>query len=308
MMKIDFKSIFFSQSVITPEKIQAMLTSHRRRRLTSKWQVLREPSTEGEDWNLAVPFKLYTRAFDEVFWLKKISHIGWREGSNHTYYTYLKDINEKDLQKIRDWQLKMRGWVGIRDCLPISFALDFDRKDGNPELERTKIGKLREAAKPYDRSPSKGHYEAATELAENCIAFLNKVGCYNSLDAVIAVPTSNPGKEFSLPGIIAKHIAEKWNRNDLSETVKKVRKTEQAKKIALENKLSNIKGSIKIHSKVNGRKILLIDDLYQSGITMNYVAMLLLEQGAKKVYGLACEKTCSNDDNVSRQADTGFDD
>jgi hypothetical protein len=34
---------------------------------------------------------------------------------------------------------------------------------------------------------------------------------------------------------------------------------------------------------------------------MNYVAMLLLEAGAKKVYGMACEKTCSNDDNVSRR-------
>ena len=80
----------------------------------------------------------------------------------------------------------MRGWVGIRDCLPISFALDFDRKDGNPDFDKTKIGALREEAKPYDRTPNDNHYEAAEKLAENCIAFLNKVGCYNSLDAVIA--------------------------------------------------------------------------------------------------------------------------
>lgn len=47
--------------------------------------------------------------------------------------------------------------------------------------------------------------------------------------------------------------------------------------------------------------VLLVDDLYQSGVSMNYVAMLLLEAGAKKVFGLSCEKTCSNDDNVSRR-------
>ena len=35
--------------------------------------------------------------------------------------------------------------------------------------------------------------------------------------------------------------------------------------------------------------------------TAGYVAMLLLEAGAKKVFGLSCEKTCSNDDNVSRR-------
>ncbi|HEV7516029.1 MAG TPA: hypothetical protein VGR07_06990 [Thermoanaerobaculia bacterium] len=44
----------------------------------------------------------------------------------------------------------------------------------------------------------------------------------------------------------------------------------------------------------------MVDDLYQSGISMNYVAMELLAGGARAVLGLACEKTCSNDDNVSR--------
>lgn len=45
-------------------------------------------------------------------------------------------------------------------------------------------------------------------------------------------------------------------------------------------------------------KILLVDDLYQSGISMNYVAMLLRAHGAAAVYGLALEKTCRNDDNM----------
>jgi hypothetical protein len=29
-----------------------------------------------------------------------------------------------------------------------------------------------------------------------------------------------------------------------------------------------------------------------------YCGLLLLEAGAKKIFGLACEKTCRNDDNV----------
>jgi predicted amidophosphoribosyltransferase len=47
------------------------------------------------------------------------------------------------------------------------------------------------------------------------------------------------------------------------------------------------------------RKVLLLDDLYQSGVSMNYCGLLLLQAGAKKIFGLACEKTCRNDDNVS---------
>jgi len=46
--------------------------------------------------------------------------------------------------------------------------------------------------------------------------------------------------------------------------------------------------------------VLLIDDLYQSGASSYHVAMLMLETGAKKVFGLACEKTCRNDDKSSQ--------
>ena len=49
---------------------------------------------------------------------------------------------------------------------------------------------------------------------------------------------------------------------------------------------------------VRGRTVLLVDDLYQSGTSMNYVALMLLDAGAHTVLGLACEKTCRNDDNI----------
>jgi predicted amidophosphoribosyltransferase len=46
------------------------------------------------------------------------------------------------------------------------------------------------------------------------------------------------------------------------------------------------------------KPVLLLDDLYQSEVSMNYCALLLLQAGAKKIFGLACEKTCRNDGNV----------
>lgn len=47
-----------------------------------------------------------------------------------------------------------------------------------------------------------------------------------------------------------------------------------------------------------GKRVLLVDDLYQSGVSMNYCGLLLLNAGASKIFGLACEKACRNDDNV----------
>ena len=70
----------------------------------------------------------------------------------------------------------------------------------------------------------------------------------------------------------------------------------------LEDKLGVLEGTIEVDpGPFEDKVVLLVDDLYQSGVSMNYVAMLLLEDGAKKVYGFACEKTCSNDDNISRR-------
>lgn len=39
---------------------------------------------------------------------------------------------------------------------------------------------------------------------------------------------------------------------------------------------------------------MLVDDLYMSGITLQYVAMKLKEAGARKVYGLCLVKSFGN--------------
>jgi len=298
MVKIDLEDRLVAQPPFMVERIMGMLASPRRRQLTAEWQALNEPKDAGKDWGLRLPFGPYTKAFDEVFF-PRINHIGWKEGPNHTFWTYLKDLEKGDLEEIRERLRAMEGWVGIRDCLPISFALYFDRKEGNPARNRTEIGALREAAKPYDKPVQRGHYEAAKELAKRCVAFLESVKCYDSLDAVLAVPASKLKKKYHLSSVITSDVAKDWSREDLSSVVEKLYDTEEVKNLLLGKKLEVLKGSIKVSSEAVGRKVLLLDDLYQSGITMNYVAMLLLDAGARTVYGLACEKTCSNDDNIS---------
>lgn len=60
-------------------------------------------------------------------------------------------------------------------------------------------------------------------------------------------------------------------------------------------RLKLLDGTLEIDDDpVRFKRILLVDDLYQSGTTMNYVALELIEKLAKAVYGLSCEKTCAN--------------
>ncbi|MDI6709996.1 MAG: hypothetical protein QME76_04815 [Bacillota bacterium] len=105
-------------------------------------------------------------------------------------------------------------------------------------------------------------------------------------------------RPFDLPRYLARSIAEQWGRDDLTHAIRLIAPRSAAKDLPLDRKLEALKGTIEVDKDlVGGKVILLIDDLYQSGTSMNYLGMLLLEAGAKKVFGLACEKTCRNDAN-----------
>ena len=132
------------------------------------------------------------------------------------------------------------------------------------------------------------------------MAFLNEMTCYKSADCVVAMPPSDPTKAFNLPRVLAAGIAKGWGRADLSASVITTAKRDGLKNKSKAEKLATLRGTIAVDQEVfRGKIVLLVDDLYQSGISINYCALLLLEAGAKKVFGLACEKTCRNDDNLT---------
>ena len=49
-----------------------------------------------------------------------------------------------------------------------------------------------------------------------------------------------------------------------------------------------------IDTDLSGKNVILVDDMYQSGVTMQYVAMKMKEAGAKRVFGVALVKSLSN--------------
>lgn len=45
---------------------------------------------------------------------------------------------------------------------------------------------------------------------------------------------------------------------------------------------------------LKGKNVMLVDDLYNSGLTMQYVAMRLKELGVSRVFGVTLVKSLSN--------------
>jgi predicted amidophosphoribosyltransferase len=142
------------------------------------------------------------------------------------------------------------------------------------------------------------HTIAALELAAECVNFLEAMTCYHNVDCVVAVPPSDPEKAYSLPKVLSAGIAKARGIKDFSVFVSTKTKRASIKSKEAAKKLPTLRGTIELEpDKFSGRTVLLIDDLYQSGTTMNYCAKLIHDAGAKSVLGLACVKTCSNDDN-----------
>jgi adenine/guanine phosphoribosyltransferase-like PRPP-binding protein len=271
-----------------------------RKRLATDWpDVLRKPKAEAQDWALTLPFpNTYRNAFETMCDVPVFPYVA----ATGRLCLYLKGIarEENPPQEIYEWIDKVGKFVAIKDLLAISFTLDFEREGGNPEKSQTRVALLRAKAKPYGtQSATKTTTKAADELVDRCVDFLKEMSCYESANSVVAAPPSDPNKQYNLPRYLAEKIAAKWERTDLSEHVRTIKARGSIKSTAVANKLDALLGTIEVDADVfHKRNVLLIDDLYQSGITMNYCGLMLLQAGARKIFGLACEKTCRNDDNV----------
>jgi hypothetical protein len=207
--------------------------------------------------------------------------------------------NPETLDRLKRWLESVGRFVAIRDCLAMSFALDYEREGGDPNRPQSIVGALRSSAKTYGAAPTASHLAAAADLARAGLDFLGTVTCYELADCVIGMPPSDPETPFNLAASLASLVAQAWQREDLTSAVTTTRKRPGAKGLPLAKKLEALQGTLRVDAEtVRDRVILLIDDLYQSGVSMNYVAMELLAAGATTVFGLACEKTCRNDDNL----------
>jgi hypothetical protein len=287
---------------ISRKNIQEMITwKPRRWKLSDGWEALHEPKGQAKDWSILLPFcETFEKAFETMC---LVSNNGLRKVKDDRGQIFLKDNSQEALGKVKSWLELIGNYVTIRDCLTLSFALDYDKENGDPQKPQTRIGELRTHAKPYDRNPTADTYPAANELSEACLDFLEKMTCYNPATCVVGMPSSKPEKTFDLPAYLAANIAKGLDKPDLTPLVKTIKERPQLKDEPIEKKLESIEGTVSISSRtLENQIVLLVDDLYQSGVSTNYVAMLLLEAGAKEVFGLACEKTCRNDDNVARSS------
>lgn len=197
--------------------------------------------------------------------------------------------SDEEFQRLTDFFEKHKKIVFLRDTLECSIALSENFKDD----ERTFLGKMEYEAKYSDCS------ESIEEIKKAIIDFINNSEVYGGIPYICSIPSSKP-EEKNLPQKLSEMVSDSIsNLTDISQYISWKNSKPEIKSLDLDEKLEAlIKTDLEINNfEIKNEDIILIDDLYQSGTTMQYVAMKLKELGARRIFGLSIVKSQKNTDN-----------
>lgn len=177
------------------------------------------------------------------------------------------------------------------------FALDFhtlsseyigDDEYGHPQFDtkRSEIGELLYRLKYREDKSVLG------DIISTASQFIKSKNW--PVDLIVSVPPSRKGREFQPVPPLAMGIGGALGIDVCIDCVTKVKDTPELKSIFdFEKRMSILKDAFEIRDPVvAGRSILLFDDLYRSGATLNAVSRLLKQEGkAKNIYVLTLTMT-----------------
>lgn len=193
--------------------------------------------------------------------------------------------DEDEFNIIAGFISKFKNLVFLKDALALSAAFDFNKIDNETH---TKIGKLRK------RTKFEGDLRAKEILVNRIPEKIKNIPFYCESDVICAVPS---GRSFLKE--IAGSVSKGLKISDVSDCIRWTDKRENIIDTPIDKKWEKLEESgLVVDADLTGKTVLLLDDLYQSGITMQYVAMKLQKAGAVRIYGLSIVKSLNDTDNV----------
>ena len=121
---------------------------------------------------------------------------------------------------------------------------------------------------------------------------LEELPYFRYMDYICCVPSAHPIMREVISGLKG------FGFVDISDKVSWVNKQGSLKNVeTADEKLAMVQSwGLQISDEVDlkDKTVLLVDDMYQSGVSMQYVGMRLKEAGVKRVFGMALVKSLSN--------------
>lgn len=124
-----------------------------------------------------------------------------------------------------------------------------------------------------------------TELATQYEDFLKR----RKVELIIPIPLHKSRKRwrgYNQAEILAAKLAEKTGISLDTKVLRRIRRTNPQKQLDDRQRKKNIKGAFAVSRHLNVENVVLIDDIYTTGSTLDEAAKVLKEGGVEKVYFL----------------------
>ena len=113
---------------------------------------------------------------------------------------------------------------------------------------------------------------------------------YKNVDVILAIPSTQKDRVYQPVEVLAREVSKNIDVSYKPELLVRVRRMEQQKGMKnLEQKRSNIASAFRVEhpEELRNRRVLLLDDLVNSGETLKESTRILKQAGASTVYVLA---------------------
>jgi hypothetical protein len=198
----------------------------------------------------------------------------------HGNFRAVVDLFEADPGSVDQLLTFMRDSIRIGTQEPEIWAKEPHYDDEG----RTETGSLLYRAKPYT---GLGDPKAATQLAHAIADHFSRHPSIRHADAVVAVPDYSPRKPYSLPAVLASRLAAVLDCAHATNLIAKVRDTPPMKDCPVADRQAAMRGAFRGVGSASGRRVVVIDDVVESGSTIRAAAAAAREAGAREVIGIA---------------------
>jgi predicted amidophosphoribosyltransferase len=113
----------------------------------------------------------------------------------------------------------------------------------------------------------------------------------SSFDIILTVPPSNKTRRFQPVELIAKEIAKRFNKKRYK-NVFSISGKKEVKSMDIIEKDEKLKKILKLNKQLDmTKKILIFDDVYDSGATLSAMTNIMLKKGFTRIYIFTLTKT-----------------
>lgn len=245
------------------------------------------------DWYLKIPnYDLFRGLIETVFNRLKFTRWWALEGKANRGCVRINgmDKGEKEelcafLDSLKTYKYAEIGERGL--CISADFTYESPEQE-----ERTEIGEAFNEAKFHSNR------DGIKVVNEAVIRIVDALKLADVVDGVVCVPPNPARKGYYLPEEMAGAICAAFGINNYSEYLIKAKSTGNAKNSSLDEKRDMYKNVFVAGEKLKRLRLLLVDDLCQSGATLEAVKCEIEKRGAAVVAIVTLVKSLKDSANV----------